>query len=91
VLAGAWRGSNNLGNLVDLIVHDDGHFDAIITPPQQTLRRKGQIRREGQELMYDTDSSYGQVTYYEGDGRRKLIMSGTLKEDGTWSVLPEAP
>jgi hypothetical protein len=91
VLAGAWRGSNNLGNLVDLIVHDDGHFDAIITTPQQTLRRKGQIRREGQQLMYDTDSSYGQVTYYEGDGKRKLIMSGTLKEDGTKFVIEYSP
>jgi hypothetical protein len=35
VLAGAWRGSNNLGNPVDLIVYDDGRFDAIITTPQQ--------------------------------------------------------
>jgi hypothetical protein len=91
VLAGAWRGSNNLGNPVDLIVYDDGRFDAIITTPQQTLRRKGQIRREGQQLMYDTDSSYGQVTYYEGDGKRKLIMSGTLKEDGTKFVIEYSP
>ena len=90
-IAGAWRGSNNLGNPVDLTVYDDGRFDAVITTPQQTLHRKGQIRREGQQLMYDTDSSYGQVTYYEGDGKRKLIMSGTLKEDGTKFVIEYSP
>jgi hypothetical protein len=91
VIAGTWRGSNNLGSPVELIIYDDGHFDAIITAPQQTLRRKGQIRREGQQLTYDIDSSYGQVTYYEGDGKRKLIMSGTLKVDGTKFVIEYLP
>jgi hypothetical protein len=132
VIAGTWRGSNNLGSPVELIIYDDGHFDAIITTLQQTLRRKGQIRRDdqdlvggrpiqadarrevrvepepgrlllralaahaaarvlGQQLTYDIDSSYGQVMYYEGDGKRKLVMSGTLKVDGTKFVIEYLP
>jgi hypothetical protein len=91
VIAGAWRGTNNVGSRVDLIVSDDGRFDAIITTPQYTLRRKGQIRMEGQRLMYDADSSYGRMTYLEGDGKRKLIMYGTLKEDGTKFVIEYSP
>ena len=33
-IAGAWRGSNNTGSPVALIVYDDGHFDASVTTPQ---------------------------------------------------------
>ena len=91
VIAGAWRGSNDAGSPVELIVYDDGRFDAIITVQQQTLRRKGQIRMEGQQFMYDADSSYGQLTYYEGDGKRRLIMSGTLKENGAKFVIEYSP
>jgi hypothetical protein len=32
-IAGAWRGSNNTGSPVALIVYDDGHFDASVTTP----------------------------------------------------------
>jgi hypothetical protein len=46
-IAGTWRGSNNVGNPVDLILYEDGRFDAIIIAPQQTARRRGQIRMEG--------------------------------------------
>jgi hypothetical protein len=90
-IAGTWRGSNNVGNPVDLIVYDDGRFDAIIIAPQQTARRRGQIRMEGQQLVYDADSSYGRMTYQESDGRRRLTMYGTLKEDGTRFVLEFSP
>jgi len=90
-IAGTWRGSNNVGNLVDLIVYADGRFDAIIIAPQQTARRRGQIRMEGQQLVYDADSSYGRMTYQESDGKRRLTMYGTLKENGTKFVLEFTP
>jgi hypothetical protein len=90
-IAGTWRGSNNVGNPVDLIVDDDGRFEAIIIAPQQTARRRGQIRMEGQQLVYDADSSYGRMTYQESDGRRRLTMYGTLKENGTKFVLEFSP
>ena len=91
LIVGAWRGSNNTGSPVDLIIHENGRFDAIITTPQQTLRRSGQIRMEGQQLSYDADSSYGQFAYFEGDGKRRLIMWGTLKEGGQKFVIEFLP
>ena len=90
-IAGAWRGSNNTGSPVDLIVYDDGHFDASVTTPQQILRRNGQIRPEGQQFVYDADSSSGRLTYVEGDGQRRLIMWGTLKEGGQKFVIEYLP
>ena len=90
-IAGAWRGSNNTGSPVDLIVSDDGLFDATITTPQQTLRRNGQIRVEGQQLVYNADSSSGRLRYVEGDGQRRLIMWGTLKEGGHKFVIEYMP
>jgi hypothetical protein len=50
VLAGAWRGSNNLGNLVDLIVHDDGHFDAIITTPHKPFAERAKSAGKASSL-----------------------------------------
>ena len=91
MIAGTWRASNNRGNPVSLVVYDDGRFEAIITTPQQTLRRKGQIRMEGQQLTYDADSSSGRMTYQEDDGKRRLTMYGTLKEDGTEFVIEYSP
>jgi hypothetical protein len=90
-IAGAWRGSNNTGSPVDLVVDDDGHFDGTITTPQQTLRRNGQIRVEGEQLLYDADSSSGQLAYVVGDGQRRLIMWGTLKEGGQKFVIEYLP
>ena len=90
-IAGAWRGSNNTGSAVDLIVSDDGRFDATIATPQQTLRRNGQIRTEGEQLLYDADSSSGRLTYVESDGNRRLIMWGTLKEGGQKFVIEYLP
>ena len=90
-IAGAWRGSNNTGSPVDLIVYDDGHFDASVTTPQQILRRNGQIRPEGQQFVYDADSSSGRLTYVESDGNRRLIMWGTLKEGGQKFVIEYMP
>ena len=90
-IAGAWRGSNNTGSPVDLIVYDDGHFDASVTTPQQILRRNGQIRPEGQQFVYDADSSSGRLTYVESDGNRRLIMWGTLKEGGQKFVIEYLP
>jgi len=81
-IAGAWRGSNSTGSPVDLIVFDDGRFDATITTPQQALHRNGQIHLEGDQFLYDADSPCGRLTYVEGDGRRRLIMWGTLNEGG---------
>jgi hypothetical protein len=76
---------------VDLIVSDDGRFDATIATPQQTLRRNGQIRTEGEQLLYDADSSSGRLTYVESDGNRRLIMWGTLKEGGQKFVIEYLP
>jgi hypothetical protein len=76
---------------VDLIVRDDGHFDATITTPQQTLRRNGQIRMEGQELVYNADSSSGRLSYVESEENRRLIMWGTLKEGGQKFVIEYLP
>jgi hypothetical protein len=90
-IAGAWRGSNATGNPVDLIVRDDGQFDATITTPQRTLRRNGKVRTEGLQLLYDADSSSGRLTYVEGDGQRRLIMWGTLKEGGQKFVIEYLP
>jgi hypothetical protein len=90
-IAGAWRGSNNTGSPVDLIVSDDGRFDATITTSRQTLRRNGQIRVEGQQLVYNADSSSGRLRYVEGDGQRRLIMWGTLKEGGQKFVIEYLP
>jgi len=39
-IVGMWRGSNNVGNPVDLIVYSDGRFEAIIIARQQTARRR---------------------------------------------------
>ena len=91
LIAGAWRGSNNTGSPVDLIIYDDGRYDAIITTPQQTLRRSGHIRLEGQQFSYDADSSSGQIAYFEGDGQRRFIMRGTLKEGGQKFVIEFLP
>jgi hypothetical protein len=90
-IAGAWRGSNSAGSPVDLIVSDDGCFDATIMTPQQTLHRNGQIRLEGQQLVYYADSSSGRLRYVEGDGQRRLIMWGTLKEGGHKFVIEYMP
>jgi hypothetical protein len=90
-IAGAWRGSNNTGSPVDLIVSDDGRFDATIATPRQTLHRKGQIRAEGEQLLYDADSSSGRLAYVAGDGQRRLIMWGTLKEGGQKFVIEYIP
>jgi len=90
-IVGMWRGSNNVGNPVDLIVYSDGRFEAIIIARQQTARRRGQIRLEGQQLVYDADSSYGRMTYQESDGRPRLTMYGTLKDNGTKFVLEFSP
>jgi hypothetical protein len=90
-IAGAWRGSNNTGSPVDLIVYDDGHFDASVTTPQQILHRNGRIRVEGQQLVYDADSSSGRLTYVESEENRRLIMWGTLKEGGQNFVIEYLP
>jgi len=90
-IAGAWRGSNNTGSPVDLIVYDDGHFDASVTTPQQILHRNGRIRVEGQQLVYDADSSSGRLTYVESEENRRLIMWGTLKEGGQKFVIEYMP
>ena len=90
-IAGAWRGSNNTGSPVDLIVYDDGHFDASVTTPQQILRRNGQIRPEGQQFVYDADSSSGRLTYVGSEENRRLIMWGTLKEGGQKFVIEYMP
>ena len=90
-IAGAWRGSNNTGSPVDLIVYDDGHFDASVTTPQQILRRNGQIRPEGQQFVYDADSSSGRLTYVGSEENRRLIMWGTLKEGGQKFVIEYLP
>ena len=76
---------------MDLIVYDDGRFDAIITTPQQTLRRNGQIRMEGEQLLYDAESSSGRITYVEIEVKRRLIMWGTLKEGGPKFVIEYLP
>jgi hypothetical protein len=90
-IAGAWRGSNSTGSPVDLIIFDDGRFDATITTPQQTLRRSGQVRTDGQQLLYDAESSSGRLAYVEDDGQRRLIMWGTLKEGGQKFVIEYLP
>ena len=76
---------------MDLIVSDDGRFDATITTPQQTLRRSGHIRMEGEQFLYDAASSYGRITYVESNGNRRLIMWGTLKEGGQKFVIEYLP
>jgi hypothetical protein len=76
---------------VDLIVSDDGCFDATIMTPQQTLRRNGQIRPEGQQFVYDADSSSGRLTYVGSEENRRLIMWGTLKEGGQKFVIEYLP
>jgi hypothetical protein len=91
LIVGTWRGSNDAGSPVDLIVYANGSFEAIITTPQQTLHRSGQIRMEGPQLVYDADSSYGRIAYFESDGKRRLIMSGTLKQGGQQFVIEYLP
>ena len=90
-IAGAWRGSNNTGSPVDLIVYDDGHFDASVTTPQQILRRNGQIRPEGQQFVYDADSSSGRLTYVGSEENPRLIMWGRLKEGRPKFVIEYLP
>ena len=90
-IVGTWRGSNSAGSPVDLTVYANGSFEAIITTPQQTLHRSGQIRVEDQQLVYDADSSYGRIAYIENAGKRRLIMSGTLKEGGQKFVIEYSP
>jgi len=90
-IAGTWKGYNDAGQPVTLIIQNDGRFDAIITTPLETFRRKGAIRIDGQELSYDADLSYGKVTYHEGDGRRRLFLHGTLKQGGGKFVTEYSP
>jgi hypothetical protein len=90
-IAGAWRGSNNTGSPVALIVYDDGHFDASVTTPQQILRRNGQIRPEGYQFVYDADSSSGRLTYVGSEENPRLIMWGTLKEGRQKFVIEYLP
>ena len=90
-IAGAWRGSNNTGSPVDLIVYDDGHFDASVTTPQQILRRNGQIRPEGHQFVYDADSSSGRLTYVGSEENPRLIMWGRLKEGRPKFVIEYLP
>jgi hypothetical protein len=91
LIVGTWRGANSAGSRVDLLVYANGSFEAIITTPQQTLHRIGQIRVENEQLVYDADSSYGRIIYVENSGKRRLIMSGALKEGGQPFVIEYLP
>lgn len=91
LIVGTWQGANSAGSRVDLIVYANGSFEAIITTPQQTLHRTGQIRMENGQLVYDADSSSGRIVYVENGGKRRLIMSGALKEGGQPFVIEYLP
>jgi hypothetical protein len=80
-LAGQWRGWNAEANPVDFVIQTDGSFEARITimRTNQLVIRRGKIRLENSEVLYDADLSYGKITLHSDGQKRKFILHGTYK------------
>ena len=87
-LAGDWRGWNNDANPVDFVVQADGSFEARIRNAKtgQVTTRRGTMRLENGEVLYDADLSFGKITLHPDGQKRKFILHGTYKANmGTQS------
>ena len=83
-LAGQWRGWNPDGNPVDFLIQADGSFEARITimggrRNNEVVIRRGKIRLENSEVLYDADLSYGKITLHSDGQKRKFILHGEYK------------